>query len=220
MAHAVTDHSEDALGGMAEESARARARLVTRLAFDDYRHEWVLSSCSVLALAAVLIPLLVLFGLRYGIIANLLDPLVENPRYREIAPITSGHFTPDWFETMRSRDDVAFVVPRTRSLAATIRIRKPDSEIGRIVDVELILLVLFGLRYGIIANLLDPLVENPRYREIAPITSGHFTPDWFETMRSRDDVAFVVPRTRSLAATIRIRKPDSEIGRIVDVELI
>src|SRR5690606_19672705 len=53
-----------------------RMRLVGQLALDDYRHEWVLSGCSVLALAAVLIPLLVLFGLRYGIITNLLDPLI------------------------------------------------------------------------------------------------------------------------------------------------
>jgi putative ABC transport system permease protein len=115
-----------------------RMRLVGGLAFDDYRHEWVMSGCSVLALAAVLIPLLVLFGLRYGIIANLLDPLIENPRYREITPITSGHYPPEWFETLRERNDVAFVVPRTRSLAATIRLRMPDSDIGRIIDVELI----------------------------------------------------------------------------------
>jgi len=113
-------------------------RLVGRLALDDYRHEWVLSGCSVLALAAVLIPLLVLFGLRYGIIANLLDPLIENPRYREVTPVTSGRYTPEWFETMGARDDVEFLVPRTRSLAASIRLRVPDSEVGRIVDVELI----------------------------------------------------------------------------------
>ena len=113
-------------------------RLVGRLALDDYRHEWVLSGCSVLALAAVLIPLLVLFGLRYGIITNLLDPLIENPRYREVTPVTSGRYTPEWFETMRARDDVEFVVPRTRSIAASIRLRMPDSEVGRIVDVELI----------------------------------------------------------------------------------
>ena len=61
-------------------ASNGRMRLVGRLALDDYRHEWVLSGCSVLALAAVLIPLLVLFGLRYGIITNLLDPLFENPR--------------------------------------------------------------------------------------------------------------------------------------------
>lgn len=112
--------------------------LVARLAWDDYRHEWVISSCAVLALAAVLIPLLVLFGLKYGIITNLLDPLTENPRYREIAPLTSGNFTPEWFDSMAGRSDVEFLVPRTRALAASIKLRAPDSEVGRIIDVELI----------------------------------------------------------------------------------
>ena len=115
-----------------------RFPLVARLAWDDYRHEWLVSGFSVLSLAAVLIPLLVLFGLKYGIITNLLDPLIENPRYREIAPVTSGHYTPDWFARMNARSDVAFLVPRTRALAASIRLLAPDSDIGRIIDVELI----------------------------------------------------------------------------------
>jgi len=115
-----------------------RLELCGRLAFDDYRHEWVISSCAVLAMSAVLIPLLVLFGLKYGIITNLLDPLIENPRYREVAPIGSGNYGPEWFTEMRARDDVAFVVPRTRSLAASIRLRAVDSDVGRIIDIELI----------------------------------------------------------------------------------
>ena len=118
--------------------ARRRFELCARLAFDDYRHEWVISGCSVLALSAVLIPLLVLFGLKYGIITNLLDPLIENPRYREVAPIGSGNYETDWFDEMRARDDTVFVVPRTRSLAASIRVRAVDSDIGRIIDIELI----------------------------------------------------------------------------------
>ena len=113
-------------------------RLVAELAIKDYRHEWVLSACGVLALAGVLIPLLVLFGLKYGVVSNLLDPLVENPRYREIAPLGSGNFDSDWFKAMRARPDVAFVVPKTRSLAASIKLRAPDSTVGRILDVELI----------------------------------------------------------------------------------
>jgi len=117
---------------------RRRLELCARLAFDDYRHEWIISGCAVLALSAVLIPLLVLFGLKYGIITNLLDPLIENPRYREIAPIGSGSYEPQWFDEMRSRGDIAFVVPRTRSLAASIRLRALDSDVGRIIDVELI----------------------------------------------------------------------------------
>jgi putative ABC transport system permease protein len=80
--------------------------------------------------------------------------------------------------------------------------------------------VLFGLKYGIITNLLDPLIENPRYREVSPVGSGNYEPDWFEQMRARDDVEFVVPRTRSLAASIRVRAVDSDVGRIIDIELI
>jgi putative ABC transport system permease protein len=112
--------------------------LVAELAVRDYRHERVLSACGILALAAVLVPLLVLFGLKYGVVSNLLDPLIENPRYREIAPLSSGNFDGEWVDAMRSRTDVAFVVPKTRSLAASIKLRAPDSDVGRIVDVELI----------------------------------------------------------------------------------
>lgn len=97
-----------------------------------------MSGCFVLALAAVLMPLLVLFGLKYGIVSNLLTPLIEDPRYRQIVPVGSGRYEPAWFEAMAARDDVEFVVPRTRTIAATIRVRRPDSDVGRIIDVEMI----------------------------------------------------------------------------------
>jgi putative ABC transport system permease protein len=39
-------------------------------------------------------------------------------------------------------------------------------------------------------------------------------------MAVRPDVAFIAPRIRAIAATIRLRVPDSDVGRIIDVELI
>jgi hypothetical protein len=131
-------HATSPLGAWAARWLGHRFALSARLAWEDYRHEWIVSGCSVLALAAVLIPLLVLFGLKYGIITNLLDPLTENPRYREIAPLTSGRFAPDWFERMAARDEIEFVVPRTRALAASIKLRAPNADVGRIIDAELI----------------------------------------------------------------------------------
>lgn len=112
--------------------------LVLGLAFRDFIHERVMSACFVLALAAVLLPLLVLFGLKFGIIGNLLAPLKEDPRYRQIVPTGSGHFEPQWFTTMAERSDVEFIVPRTRAIAATMRVRDPGAESGRIISVELI----------------------------------------------------------------------------------
>ena len=109
-----------------------------QLALRDYWHEWIMSGCFVLALSAVLVPLLVLFGLKYGIITNLFEPLKQDPRYREIIPSGSGNFEPGWFTIMRQRNDVVFVAPRTRAIAATIKLRIPDSDSGRIIDVELI----------------------------------------------------------------------------------
>ena len=116
----------------------SRAGLILWLAWRDFVHERVMTACFVLALSAVLLPLLVLFGLKFGIIGNLLAPLKEDPRYRQILPAGSGSFDPAWFDAMRARGDVAFIVPRTRAIAATMRLRVPDSDAGRIISVELI----------------------------------------------------------------------------------
>ncbi len=107
-----------------------------RLASRDYAHEWQMSGCFVLALAAVLGPMLVLFGLKFGIVGGMLDQLVENPENREVRPVASGRFAPAWFGSMQRRSDVAFVVPRTRSIAATIELSSEQST--RIVRAELI----------------------------------------------------------------------------------
>ena len=107
-----------------------------RLASRDYAHEWQMSGCFVLALAAVLGPMLVLFGLKFGVVGGMLNQLIENPENREIRPVSSGRFEPDWFDTMQRRDDVAFLVPRTRSIAATIELDSAQS--SRIIRAELI----------------------------------------------------------------------------------
>lgn len=109
---------------------------VLRLALRDYSHEWEMSGCFVLALAAVLAPMMVLFGLKVGIVGSMVDDLVEEPRNREVRAVGSGHFGPEWFQAMGERPDVAFVVPRTRSLAATIQLKSGTSR--RILPVELI----------------------------------------------------------------------------------
>ncbi len=109
---------------------------VYRLATRDYLHEWQMSVCFMLGLAAVLGPMMVLFGLKFGIVGAMMDQLIEDPGNREIRPIGSGRFDQAWLESVRGRPDVAFLVPRTRSIAATIELSSSAS--SRIVPVELI----------------------------------------------------------------------------------
>ncbi|NNF97775.1 MAG: FtsX-like permease family protein [Desulfobacteraceae bacterium] len=93
---------------------------VSRLALRDYFHERLLSICAVLGLAAVLAPLLVLFGLKNGIINTLADRLITDPRNMEISPVGSGRYTKEWFEAAAKMSRVSFVIPQTRSIAANM----------------------------------------------------------------------------------------------------
>jgi putative ABC transport system permease protein len=91
------------------------------------QHEWILTGCLIMAVAAVLSPLLLIFGLKYGTIATLRMRLVQDPRNREIRPMASQSFPHDWFARMQQRPDVAFLVPMTRQIAATITASRPPT---------------------------------------------------------------------------------------------
>lgn len=99
------------------------AAKVLPLAWADWCAEARLSACAVLGLAAVLAPLLVLFGLKYGLVATLTERLLADPRTRELLPVGSGRYDAAWFEHLRARPEVGFVVPRTRQIAATAELR-------------------------------------------------------------------------------------------------
>jgi len=107
-----------------------------RLATKDYLHEWQVSICFVLALAAVLGPMLVLFGLKFGIIGGMIDELIEDPTNREIRPVSSARFADNWINQMRARKDVEFILPRTRSIAATAQLSSTKAD--RFINVEMI----------------------------------------------------------------------------------
>ena len=97
-----------------------RLSIICGMALRDYWHERALSLCAVLALATVLAPLLILFGVRNGVISNLQERLLQDPRNLEIVPVGSGKYGKDFFEELRKRPDVGYVVPQTRAIAATI----------------------------------------------------------------------------------------------------
>ncbi|MBQ3060190.1 MAG: ABC transporter permease [Desulfovibrio sp.] len=108
------------------------------LAFRDYAHEALLSACAILGLAAVLTPLLVLYGVRFGVVETLTDRLRQDPVNLEISPVTSGRYSRAWLDAAARHPDVAFALPRTRSIAATMQLRPaaPDSRQHVVVSLE------------------------------------------------------------------------------------
>lgn len=93
---------------------------IIRLSLRDYMHERLLSICAILGLAAVLAPILVLFGLKSGIINTLTDRLIRDPRNLEVTPVGSGGYQSDWFDDMARHPATNFIIPQTRALAANM----------------------------------------------------------------------------------------------------
>ncbi len=109
---------------------------IVRLSFRDYSHEWRMSGCFILALASVLAPMMILFGLKFGVVSTMIADLVENPANREIRPIGSGNYDDAWIDRLRARDDVEFIIPKTRALAATIQLKSDSAR--RILSTEML----------------------------------------------------------------------------------
>lgn len=97
--------------------------LIANLAISDLLHEWILSLCLIMAVTAVLSPLLILFGLKFGVIGTLRDRLISDPRNREIRPMISKSFDQDWFDRIIKRPDVSFVIPKTRQISASVDVK-------------------------------------------------------------------------------------------------
>ncbi|MBE9562924.1 MAG: ABC transporter permease [Proteobacteria bacterium] len=102
--------------------------IITRLAILDLWHEWILTLCMILAIAAILTPLLVLLGLKYGTIQTMQDRLMEDPINREIRPTRTLRLTSRWFTQLRQRDDVEFIIPTILRGSSVIRVSTPKKQ--------------------------------------------------------------------------------------------
>jgi putative ABC transport system permease protein len=115
---------------------RHRFKDIVWLASRDYRNEWQMSGFFIIALAAVLGPMMILYGLKFGIVGSMLTNLIEDPRNREVRPIGSGRYDSAWIEQLQARDEIDFITPRTRAIAATIDLKSQHA--SRIISVEMI----------------------------------------------------------------------------------
>ena len=107
-----------------------RLRYLVRLAWLDLRDEWPVSVAICLAIVAVAAPLLVLLGLREGVIGEMFQRLRSNPSMRIITLDATGsaRFDEAWFAAARSWPETGFVLPSTRFAAGQADFTGPDDK--------------------------------------------------------------------------------------------
>ena len=93
-----------------------RWSVLFKLSLLDSWHDRKVSICLIASVIAVVAPLLLLFGLKFGIVSQMHQELLSDPRNKEIRMIASDNLDEQWFNRMRALQPVGFVMPLTRSL--------------------------------------------------------------------------------------------------------
>ena len=125
-----------------------RLCLLARLALQDLWHDRKVSFCITASLVAVIAPLLLLFGLKHGVVDQLQQELLQDPANLQVRMLSSGHYTDDWLQTLRERPEVGFAIGQTRSLNT-----QADLIVDRRHFIESVEVVPTGLQ--------DPLLDTP-----------------------------------------------------------
>ncbi|MBU4682353.1 ABC transporter permease [Cedecea davisae] len=100
----------------AQPEIRASRGLLFHMALRDLIHDRKVALCIVFSLVAVIAPLLLLFGLKNGIVSQLRHDLLNDPRTREIRMLGNSSYDRAWLEKLSERPEVGFSIPLTRSL--------------------------------------------------------------------------------------------------------
>ncbi|MEM1351865.1 MAG: ABC transporter permease [Pseudomonadota bacterium] len=97
--------------------------LVARLALRDLLFHRVQLLCMVAVLSGVLVPLLVLFGVKNGVYDALIGDLLANPRNLQIDTSGNALFTTDDADLVRGWPESGFVTLKTRSQFDFVNVR-------------------------------------------------------------------------------------------------
>ncbi|MEM8698564.1 MAG: hypothetical protein AAGF44_05300 [Pseudomonadota bacterium] len=90
------------------------------LAFSEQRADLKSAFCYILAFAAMLTPLMVLLGLKNGMIDRMTEQLLSHPSTLEIIPVGAGKYDRAFFSEVGGLPETGFLVPRTRTISARL----------------------------------------------------------------------------------------------------
>ncbi len=94
--------------------------LSASLALRDLWHDRRTTLALVFTISAILAPLLLLYGLKTGVVSSMQDDLLNDPRNLEILVYGNTRLDQDWFRAYRARPGVGFILPKTRTINATL----------------------------------------------------------------------------------------------------
>ncbi len=80
--------------------------------------------CQVLALFATMAPLMLIFGLKYGVVSSLKDNLLKNPTTLEIRPTDGVQITENELLQIKKFQETAFALPTTSAAYSSICLNK------------------------------------------------------------------------------------------------
>lgn len=106
--------------------SKPKRGIVLWLAMKDLLHENLITINLILGTAAIIAPLLILFGIKFGTIETMSNRLINDPKNLEIRPVTSHSYTQSWFESIKKNEKVGFAIPMTRQLSSTVEIQTLD----------------------------------------------------------------------------------------------
>lgn len=99
-------------------------KLLVELSLRDLLRDWVYLLCNVAVLAGVIVPLLVLFGVRNGVYDALLGRLLSDPATLQIDTSGNNAFTEADLAELRGWPEVQFATLKTRSLFDYVNVRE------------------------------------------------------------------------------------------------
>ncbi len=109
-----------------------RLSMAAGIAFRDWLHERSLSLCAVLALASMLGPLLILEGVKNGVINGMRARLLEDPAVLVMTPAggaPEGGYTASFIAALGNLPGARFAVGRTRDIATDMTLTGPNGTI-------------------------------------------------------------------------------------------
>lgn len=107
--------------------------LAGRLGFRDLVDEALLTICLVSAIAAVLTPIMILAGLKFGLIEIMRERLIQDPVFRQVLPAKFERREDAFFAALKARPTIAFVQPE---LSARTPARAEGAQPGKGVSVD------------------------------------------------------------------------------------